>query len=578
MCGIAGEWDRGGGPSVANVITMIEAIAHRGPEGHTCWLSPDRKLALAHAQLSFFKGAETQPVSNSAGTIFAVCNGEIYNYRDLTQIVRQAGVDCDIRSDVQIIPYLYQVQGPAAFALLRGEFAFALFDAEKRVLYLVRDRFGIKPIYYHLAAGAVLFASEIKGLFANPRMPRRLDYPALATTLFGLTFPGTTAFSSIREVKPGCCVEIGDGSVAEKPYWSLQLEPAAVAADPDTLAHDFLDVFDEAVRVRLHGDYPIGAYLSGGIDSSAVLASMAQSGARSIKAFIIGFDDKLLDERRTAITTTSRLGVEHHVVPVRDKDITENFLNSLWHSEIPVINTHGTAKFLLSRAVRPHVKAVMTGEGADELFAGYPYFAIGAGAGQRVGVRQQFANWSRLFGSRQFVSGFLAVPREKDIKRLNALFGCGPYLGLRSLFYSRFIRAHLSRDFLRYYSPLGALAEQLAPVELNTMPQVNVDRFMASTCDLPAYQLNFSPTARKWPIRLKAVCRFLTTMSRRSPPRSRPSYLPEIGPVNLLSGRHLPSGCHRQHLSHKRKSFFRRQLSSTTSSARIGGVICCRAR
>ena len=157
MCGIAGEWDRGGGPSVANVITMIEAIAHRGPEGHTCWLSPDRKLALAHAQLSFFKGAETQPVSNSAGTIFAVCNGEIYNYRDLTQIVRQAGVDCDIRSDVQIIPYLYQVQGPAAFALLRGEFAFALFDAEKRVLYLVRDRFGIKPIYYHLAAARGAF-------------------------------------------------------------------------------------------------------------------------------------------------------------------------------------------------------------------------------------------------------------------------------------------------------------------------------------------------------------------------------------------------------------------------------------
>ena len=248
------------------------------------------------------------------------------------------------------------------------------------------------------------------------------------------------------------------------------------------------------MRVRLHGDYPIGAYLSGGIDSSAVLASMAQSGARSIKAFTIGFDDKLLDERQTAITTTSRLGVEHHVVPVRDKDITENFLNSLWHSEIPVINTHGTAKFLLSRAVRPHVKAVMTGEGADELFAGYPYFASGAGAGQRVGVRQQFANWSRLFGSRQFVSGFLAVPREKDIKRLNALFGCVPYLGLRSLFYGRFIRAHLSRDFLRYYSPLGALAalaEQLAPVKLSSMPQVNVDRFMATTCDLPAYQLNF---------------------------------------------------------------------------------------
>jgi asparagine synthase (glutamine-hydrolysing) len=325
-------------------------------------------------------------------------------------------------------------------------------------------------------------------------VPRRLDYPAFATTLFGLTVPRTSAFSSIKEVKPGCYVEICRGGVPERPYWSLELEPAAGAVDPDALTQNFLDVFDEAVRVRPHGDYPIGVYLSGGIDSSAVLASMVHSGARSIKAFTIGFDDKLLDERQAAVTTTSRLGVEHYVVPVRDKDISDNFLNSIWHSEIPVINTHGTAKFLLSRAVRTHAKAVMTGEGADELFAGYPYFTAGVPGGRRAGIAQQLANWSQLLGSRQFVSGFLAVPREKDVNRLIALFGCVPYLGLRSLFYGRFIRAHLSRDFLRFYSPLGALAalaEQVAPAKLGAMPQVNVDRFMAAIYDLPAYQLNF---------------------------------------------------------------------------------------
>jgi asparagine synthase (glutamine-hydrolysing) len=276
-----------------------------------------------------------------------------YNYQDLAQIVRQAGIDCDVRSDVQIIPYLYQVRGTAAFALLRGEFALALFDAERQVLYLVRDRFGIKPIYYRAADDAASFASEIKGLLANPGVPRRLDYPAIATTLFGLTVPGTSAFSSIQEVKPGCYVEICAGSVTEIPYWSLEFEPAAGSVDPDALAQNFLDVFDEAVRVRLHGDYPIGVCLSGGIDSSAVLASIVHSGARSIKAFTIGFNDKLLDERQAAVTTTSHLGVEHHVVPVRDKDITDNFLNSIWHSQIPVINTHGTAKILLSRRCAP---------------------------------------------------------------------------------------------------------------------------------------------------------------------------------------------------------------------------------
>jgi asparagine synthase (glutamine-hydrolysing) len=495
MCGIAGEWDRGGGPRSLDVVAaMIDTIAHRGPEGRTCWLSPDRKLALAHAQLSFFKGAEAQPVGNSQGTIFAICNGEIYNHRELAKLVRASGIDCEVRSDVQIIPYLYQLRGPDGFALLRGEFAFALFDSVDQSLYLVRDRFGIKPIYYRVDGTAVSFASEIKGLFADPRVPRALDYASVATTLFGLTFPGTTAFSTIREAKPGCYVEINANGVSEKSYWSLQLEPDGRRADPGALAHDFLDVFDEAVRIRLHGDYPIGAYLSGGIDSSAVLASMVQAGARSIKAFTISFEDKLLDERQAAIDTASRLGVEHHIVPVRDRDITENFLSSIWHSEIPVINTHGTAKFLLSRAARVHVKAVMSGEGADELFAGYSYFAADARADRSLGIRQRLAKWYRLFGSRQFVSGFLAIPREKDVNRLIHLFGCVPYLGLRSLFYGRFIRAHLSRDFLRYYSPLGALsslAEEVRPAKLAAMPQVNVDRFMALTYDLPAYQLNF---------------------------------------------------------------------------------------
>jgi asparagine synthase (glutamine-hydrolysing) len=501
MCGIAGEWNwRDGRPSLDVTAAMIGAIAHRGPEGQTCWLSTDGKLALAHAQLSFFKGAETQPVSNQRGTVFAVCNGEIYNYRELTGLVRQSGIDCDVRADVQVIPYLYELRGPAGFALLRGEFAFALFDTAKQSLYLVRDRFGIKPIYYHAASGAAAFASEIKALFAHPRVPRAFDRDSLATSLFGLTFPGATAFAGIRAVKPGCYVEINGNGVAEKSYWSLRLAPGGSRLDEAALTEDFLGRFDEAVRLRLHGDYPIGAYLSGGIDSSAVVASMVRSGARASKAFTIGFDDKQLDERQAAIDTTKQLGMDHVIVPVRDSDITANFLNSIWQSEIPVINTHGTAKFLLSRAARGHVKAVMTGEGADELFAGYSYFsasatiAATAATGQRPGLRERFTRWWRLFGSRQFVSGFLAVPREKDINRLQHIFGCVPYLGLRSLFYGRFIRGQLSRDFLQHYSPLNvlaALAEELRPVGFGAMPQVNIDRHMALAYDLPAYQLNF---------------------------------------------------------------------------------------
>jgi asparagine synthase (glutamine-hydrolysing) len=497
MCGIAGEWDWSGKPCAEGVIAaMIDSLAHRGPEGRTCWFSPDRQLALAHAQLSFFKGAEAQPVSSGRSAIFAVCNGEIYNHQELAGLVRQSGLNVDIRSDVEILPYLYEVYGRTGFAMLRGEFAFALYDSKNQSLFLVRDRFGIKPLYYHATASSVVFGSEIKALFANPRVPRALDNDALAMKLFGITLPGNTTFSTIREVKPGSYLELTAAKVSEQPYWSLRLENAAPAQDPAAIANNFLHVFDEAVRIRLHGDYPIGAYLSGGIDSSAVLASMVHLGASPLKAFTIEFEDKLFDESHAAANTAARLTVEHHIVRVRDQDIADNFLRSIWHSEIPVVNCHGTAKFMLSRAASTHVKAIMTGEGADELFAGYPYFgATGHDtANKQAGIRQQIDNWYRLLVAGQSVLGFLPIAREKDSARLKTLFGCTPYLGLRALFYARLIRPILARDFVRYFSPLRALesvGRELAPVNLGVMTPMNADRFLALRYDLPAYILNF---------------------------------------------------------------------------------------
>jgi asparagine synthase (glutamine-hydrolysing) len=495
MCGIVGELDWSGAPAGKAVIAaMIETLTHRGPEGRTCWFSSDGKLALAHAQLSFFKGGELQPVCNSRKTIFTVCNGEIYNHRELAGLVRQSGIKLDLRSDVEVIPYIYELRGPSGFALLRGEFAVALYDSDIQTLYLVRDRFGVKPLYYHATPASVVFGSEIKALFANPRITRKLDYAGLAGKLFGLTVPGNTAFLSIREVKPASYLRLTATKMSEHPYWTLRLEKREPRTDAACLSRDFLDCFDEAVRVRLHGDYPIGVYLSGGVDSSAVLASMVHAGATSPKAFTVKFEDKWLDESQAAMQTASHLGAEHYVVRVSDRDLADNFLQSIWHSEIPVINCHGTAKFILSRAASGHVKAVMTGEGADELFSGYTYFGAKNGTGAQSGIRQQIVNWRRLLGSREFASSFLSVPREKDSNRLRALFACTPHLGLRALFYGRFIRPFLSRDFLPYFSPLGALEQIRQNLEFTAAPamtEMNVDRLLALRYDLPAYLLNF---------------------------------------------------------------------------------------
>jgi asparagine synthase (glutamine-hydrolysing) len=205
MCGIAGEWDWSGRPREQSpVAAMIQSIAHRGPEGQACWSSPDGAVALAYAQLSFFKAAKAQPVSNTRNSVFVVCNGEIYNHQEIAELIRQAGKKIAPHSDVEIIPHHYELRGPRSFSLLRGEFAFALYNSEKRALFLVRDRFGIKPLYYHYTTNGISFGSEIKAIFADPGVPRRLDNATIATKLFGITLPGSSSFSGIREVKPGC--------------------------------------------------------------------------------------------------------------------------------------------------------------------------------------------------------------------------------------------------------------------------------------------------------------------------------------------------------------------------------------
>ncbi|MFZ3376697.1 MAG: hypothetical protein WA183_14195, partial [Chthoniobacterales bacterium] len=229
---------------------MIGSLGHRGPEARACWLSSDGEIALAYTQLSFFKEARAQPVSNARNSIFVVCNGEIYNHLELADLLRQLGIAPAMRSDIEIIPYLYELHGTRSFSLLRGEFAFALYDGENRSLYLVRDRIGVKPLYFHLAASSILFASEIKALFAHQRVPRKLDHASIATKLFGISLPGSTAFSGIREVKPGCYVKVTGGAILEQSYWSPTFEVSGAAKPLGELAQEFREIFDEAVSIR----------------------------------------------------------------------------------------------------------------------------------------------------------------------------------------------------------------------------------------------------------------------------------------------------------------------------------------
>jgi asparagine synthase (glutamine-hydrolysing) len=464
MCGIAGELRWSGRPVAPTALSsMISAIAHRGPDGKTSWISDDGRMGMAHALLSFFTRGSPQPLTSASGRVFVVCNGEIYNHRSLTEQLRADGVALDPQSDVAVLPFLYDRYGTAAFAMLRGEFAFALYDVNAQTLFLVRDRFGIKPLHYALHQHGLLFGSEAKAVLAHPDMARAFDPTALMRSICSVKLPGRSLFAGVDEVKPGSFVRVQGARIAQEVYWSPEARPVLGRSDRE-LADTLESLLDAAVRLRLHGDYPVGAYLSAGIDSSAVLAGLVRAGVSHVKAFTIGFEEARFDERARAAATAKEFGIEHHVVDVRNADIAAHFLPSLWHNEIPVMNWHGTAKYLLARAAAQQVKAVVTGEGSDELFGGYFYFA-----------QSSDAVWAERYPA------------------ILERFGGTPYVAVLAAERVRLMRPFLTPDIAAEISSsemVEALLQDIRVKDVRGLSPVEMNRQFSLRHNLPGYTLN----------------------------------------------------------------------------------------
>jgi asparagine synthase (glutamine-hydrolysing) len=269
--------------------------------------------------------------------------------------------------------------GEAFVERLRGEYAFALHDRRRGVCLLVRDRFGVKPLVFTEHRGRLVFASEVKALFADETIERTLDREHVLHAVSGVFLPQRTFFQGVRQVEPGAVVrvDVGRGWTSMR-YWNLpfrreEQDSAPLARRDADLIAEFGDKLREATQVRLHGDVEVGAYLSGGVDSAAVLHAIGER-TESVPTFTVGFEDPRFDETLAASLVAQHFRAPHHVVRVDSNGLAEAFVASVWHSETPVMNAHGAAKFVLSRLAGAHVKAVLTGEGADELLAGYPQF------------------------------------------------------------------------------------------------------------------------------------------------------------------------------------------------------------
>ncbi len=388
MCGIGGifhaEIHKPVDPQL--LVNMAAIQYHRGPDGFGYQVMEQRGVGFCHARLSIIDLNEQrarQPFVSSDNNLLLAHNGEFYDYKRLRTELTLDGARFNTKSDSELVLHLYPRLGLlGTLKHLRGEFAFALYDKANDRLQLVRDRFGVKPLYWTEVNNTLVFGSELKVLFAHPEVPRRFSQSGLYHQLMQTIVPGTTAFEGVHQVKPGYVVTIerrhGRLQITEQKYWDMDFPLASErTADKDERYYidGVRDGLMQAVQLRLEADVPVACYLSGGIDSCSILGLSSASQQSAVKAFTIGFDDSDYDETPIAREMARATGADQDVMLLKADHLYDNFVETLWHTERTIYNTLGVAKLLMSRHVnQAGYKVVVTGEGSDELFAGYPAF------------------------------------------------------------------------------------------------------------------------------------------------------------------------------------------------------------
>jgi asparagine synthase (glutamine-hydrolysing) len=379
MCGICGIYQYHPGKPVepGTLRAMLHSIHHRGPDGQGVHLEPDLGIGARRLSIIDVPGGG-QPIYNEDGSVVVVFNGEIYNYRELSQYLKFRGHKFTTASDTEVIVHLYEEFGDNFVQKLRGMFAFALWDVPQRRLLLVRDRLGIKPLYY-ADQRRLVFASEIKCLFQDPHIEPRADFGALDNFLSLKYVPSPqTMFTGIASLPPGHLLICDAKGPRVRRYWDLSFPvPRNVCAREEEYAEQLLSLLRECVQSHLMSDVPFGAFLSGGVDSSTVVALMSERLPHPVKTYSIGFDGAGggFSELAYARLVAERYHADHHEVIMRAQDFIDLAEKIVWHMDQPVAEEAALPNYMLAEAAAKDVKMVLTGEGGDELFAGYTRYA-----------------------------------------------------------------------------------------------------------------------------------------------------------------------------------------------------------
>jgi asparagine synthase (glutamine-hydrolysing) len=382
MCGICGVVVTDGPPPDRELVTrMIGRLQHRGPDGSGLYL--DEQAALGHTRLAIIDTeGGAQPLCNEDGTLWISFNGEIFNYVELGDELRRRGHRFRTHSDTEVVVHAWEEWGEECFTRFNGQWALALWDSRERRLVLSRDRLGVRPLFFTRDAHRIAFASEVKALMADPALPRELDPVGLDQVLtYWSTVAPRTVFRGIEQLEPGYVAVLDRDGFRRRPYWSVDFPARGAEPGQDVTenARELRDRIVEAARLRfLRSDVPVGAYLSGGIDSSITAAVIARYTDAPLHTFSLRFADAEFDEGAHQATMVAQLGAQHEDITVSPTDVAEVFPDVVLHTETPILRTAPAPLFLLSRLVRRHgYKVVVTGEGADEVLAGYDIFREG---------------------------------------------------------------------------------------------------------------------------------------------------------------------------------------------------------
>jgi asparagine synthase (glutamine-hydrolysing) len=499
MCGICGVVSLNGAPIDAGLAArMIAPIRHRGPDDLGVYV--DSEVGLGHARLSIIDVAGgRQPMADSRRSLWITFNGEIFNYLELRDELIKKGHKFATNSDTEVLLHLYQEEGEQCVERLNGQWAFAIWDTERKKLFVSRDRLGVRPLFYTESGNKFLFASEIKALLACPDVECGLDLHALDQIFtFWVTLPQNTAFRNIRQLPPGHSLVVENGRIRITRYWNLEFaaENDMAEGGEGRSTEELLSLLQDATRLRLRSDVPVGAYLSGGLDSTLIAALTKTLVGDKLRTFSVSFDDAEFDESAYQNEASSFLKTEHSHIRCSYEDIARIFPDVVWHAEQPILRTAPAPLFLLSRLVRDSgFKVVLTGEGADETLGGYDIF-------KEAKIRRFWArnpeSLRRPLLLKRLYPYMEGIQRQPDAY-LQKFFHVNPQ-ALASPFFSHLPRWELTSKLKMFLSdqvrsetqPYAALSEleETLPFGFASWNHFNQAEYLETTNLLPGYILS----------------------------------------------------------------------------------------